>query len=49
MSDGLLSTYDHNGFFCEMFGRRGLSHTRKIRDRLDGMDIAMLRRRAGGA
>ncbi len=49
MSNGLLSTYDHNGFFCEMFGRRGLSHTRKIRDRLDGMDIAMLRRRAAGA
>ena len=32
-----------------MFGRRGLSHTRKIRDRLNKLDIATLRRRARGA
>ena len=46
---GLLAHYDHDDFYCEMFGRRGLSHTRRIRDRLNGMEIATLRRRAADA
>ncbi|MCE2510106.1 MAG: circularly permuted type 2 ATP-grasp protein [Alphaproteobacteria bacterium] len=46
---GLLSDYDSEGHFCEMFGRRGLSHTRKIRDYLDGLNIAALRARARDA
>lgn len=49
MTDGLLSAYDHDAFFCEMFGRRGLAHTKKIRDRLNGLDIATLRHRASDA
>ncbi len=32
-----------------MFGRRGLSHTRVIRNRLDGLDISGLRRRSRDA
>lgn len=47
--DGSLSQYEFNDFFCEMFGRRGLSHTRKIRDRLNKLDITTLRRRARDA
>ena len=46
---GLLSDYDPGGYFCEMFGRRGLAHTRPIRRHLDGMEIAALRRRARDA
>ncbi len=44
--DSLLAGYDAGEYFCEMFGRRGLSHTRAVRDRLNGLDIATLRRRA---
>lgn len=46
---GLLAGYDPGEFYCEMFGRRGLAHTRKVRTRLDGLDIANLRRRARDA
>jgi uncharacterized circularly permuted ATP-grasp superfamily protein len=46
---GLLADYDANDFYCEMFGRRGLSHTREIRDRLNRLDIATLRRRSRDA
>ena len=45
----LLSDYDPGRFYCEMFGRRGLAHTREIRQRLDALDIAGLRRRARDA
>ncbi|MDP6343026.1 MAG: circularly permuted type 2 ATP-grasp protein [Alphaproteobacteria bacterium] len=48
-SNGLLSDYDAGEFFCEMFGRRGLSHTRRIRQHLDGLEIAGLLRRARDA
>jgi hypothetical protein len=41
---GPLAGYDPMNFFCEMTGRRGLSHTRKIRERLAGLDSATLRR-----
>ena len=44
-----LDGYDAGGYFCEMFGRRGLGHTREIRKRLDALDIAALRRRARDA
>jgi uncharacterized circularly permuted ATP-grasp superfamily protein len=46
---GVLSGYDAGDFFCEMFGRRGLSHTRLIRNRIDALDIPGLRRRARDA
>jgi uncharacterized circularly permuted ATP-grasp superfamily protein len=46
---GVLSEYDPGEFFCEMFGRRGLSHTRLIRNRLDALDIPALRRRSRDA
>jgi len=46
---GPLSEYDHGEFFCEMFGRNGLSHTRKIREQLTKMDSATLRHRAKDA
>ncbi|MGB1547983.1 MAG: circularly permuted type 2 ATP-grasp protein, partial [Alphaproteobacteria bacterium] len=46
---GLLSDYDPGEYFCEMFGRRGLAHTRKIREYLDGLNIATLRARARDA
>ena len=48
-ADGPLAHYDPGEYFCEMFGRRGLSHTREIRKRLDRLDPAMLRRRAHDA
>ena len=41
--------YDPGEFYCEMFGRRGLGHTRHIRDRLERLDFAALRRRAQAA
>jgi uncharacterized circularly permuted ATP-grasp superfamily protein len=46
---GVLSGYDHGEFFCEIFGRRGLSHTRLIRARLADLDIPALRRRSRDA
>ncbi len=48
-SGGLLSAYDAGEFYCELFGRRGLSHTREIRRRLDALDTAGLRMRARDA
>ena len=47
--DGLLARYDPGEYFCEMFGRRGLAHTREIRARLNALDIGGLRRRARDA
>ena len=44
-----LAGYDQGDFFCEMFGRNGLSHTRRIRNLLGDMDAATLRRRAKDA
>lgn len=44
-----ISDYDQGEFFCEMFGRNGLSHTKKIRDQLAKMDAATLRHRAKDA
>lgn len=44
-----LDAYDAGDYFCEMYGRRGLGHTREIRKRLDALDIAALRRRARDA
>lgn len=46
---GPLAAYDQGEFFCEMFGRNGLSHTRRIREQLAAMDSATLRRRAKDA
>ncbi|NQV44758.1 MAG: circularly permuted type 2 ATP-grasp protein [Rhodospirillales bacterium] len=46
---GLLGGYDRGAYFCELFGPTGVGHTRKIRNHLDKMDIAMLRRRARDA
>lgn len=39
---GLLEGYDRGAFFCEMFGKSGLSHTAEIRKRLNGLDIREL-------
>ncbi|MCZ6887309.1 MAG: circularly permuted type 2 ATP-grasp protein [Gammaproteobacteria bacterium] len=47
--NGPLSDYDPGGNFCEMFGRSGLAHTRKIRGRLADLDSATLRRHARDA
>lgn len=46
---GVLSGYDPGPYFCELFGPKGVGHTRKIRTRLDRMDVATLRRRARDA
>lgn len=46
---GPLHGYDAGDFYCELFGKRGLSHTKGIRDRLNALDIASLRRRAKDA
>ena len=46
---GLLAGYDRGPYFCELFGPTGMGHTRKIRNRLDKMDISTLRRRARDA
>lgn len=48
-SDGLFNDYQHNEFYCEMFGRRGLGHTAEIRQRLNQFDLAALRRRSRDA
>ena len=48
-ASGVLEGYGADGFFCEMFGRRGLGHTRRIRERLERLDLAALRRRARDA
>lgn len=44
-----LEGYDAGGYFCEMFGRRGLGHTAEIRKRLNALDIAALKRRSRDA
>jgi uncharacterized circularly permuted ATP-grasp superfamily protein len=48
---GLLDAYDRGGFYCELFGdaRHAASHTRTVRERLDGLSLAELRRRAQAA
>jgi len=46
---GPLSDYDQGRFFCEMFGRRGLSHTAAIRQRLNNLDIRELTARSRDA
>ena len=46
---GVLKSYRPEELFCEMFGRRGLRHTRRIRERLERLDLAALRRRARDA
>ncbi len=45
---GLLSYYDRNGIYCEMFGGDALpaDHTSAIRDRLDKISLRGLRRRS---
>jgi len=37
-----LAGYDPGDFYCEMFGRHSLSHTRKIRERLSALDHSFL-------
>ena len=47
---GLFSDYvGSEQYFCEIFGRRGRGDVRKIQQRLDGLDISALRRRAKDA
>jgi len=50
-STGLLEHYDPGGFYCEVFGgpTHPADHTRAVRDRLDRMSLAELRRRAQAA
>jgi uncharacterized circularly permuted ATP-grasp superfamily protein len=50
-SAGLLHGYDPGGFYCEMFGdpKHPAGHTRVVRDRLDELSLAELRRRAQAA
>jgi len=44
-----FDAYDQGEYFCEMFGRNGLSHTRRIREQLTSMDSATFRRRSKDA
>jgi len=48
---GLLEDYDPGGFFCELSGAasRPAPHTRTVRERIDGLSLAELRRRAQAA
>ena len=46
---GVLNGYSSGEYYCEMFGRRGLAHTRLIRSHLGGLDIKGLRRRSRDA
>ena len=46
---GPLDAYDSGGFFCEMFGKRGLSHTAEIRKRLNALEIHELKARSKNA
>jgi uncharacterized circularly permuted ATP-grasp superfamily protein len=50
-SAGLLDGYDAGGFHCELFGAgsRPPPHTQTVRERLDGLSLAELRRRAQAA
>jgi uncharacterized circularly permuted ATP-grasp superfamily protein len=45
----MLSGYDPDGWYCELLGREHEAHTGEIARRLDGLDIAGLRRRARDA
>ena len=49
VAKGVLEGYSPKEFYCEMFGRRGLAHTRRIRERLEQLDLLALRRRARDA
>ena len=48
---GPLSGYDPGGFYCEMFGSPDspADHARRVRDRLNAMDLQRLRDRAADA
>ena len=48
---GLLQDYDPGGYFCELSGaaNRPAPHTRTVRERIDGLSLAELRRRAQAA
>lgn len=45
----LFEGYDPDGYFCELYGKRGLSHTRAIRNQLKKMDFKDLNRRSKDA
>ena len=45
----LLASYDSGGYYCEMYGRKGLSHTAEILRRLNAIDIGGLSARAKAA
>jgi len=45
----LFEGYDPDGYFCELYGKRGLAHTRPIRNRLRQMDFKDLNRRSKDA
>jgi uncharacterized circularly permuted ATP-grasp superfamily protein len=49
--EGLLDHYDPGGFYCEAFGgpQHPADQTRAVRERLAGMSLAELRRRAQAA
>ena len=48
---GLLEDYDAGGYYCEIFGaaKRPALHTRTVRERIDALSLAELRRRAQAA
>jgi len=48
---GLLEDYEPGGFYCELFGAAKMPapHTRTVRERIDGLSLAELRRRAQAA
>jgi len=48
---GLLEDYEPGGFYCELFGAAKLHapHTGTVRERIDGLSLAELRRRAQAA
>ena len=48
---GLLEDYDPGGFYCELVGAAKMPapHTRTVRERIDGLSLAELRRRAQAA
>jgi len=48
---GLLEDYESGGFYCEIFGAAKMPapHTRTVRERIDGLSLAELRRRAQAA
>jgi len=48
-TNGLLDGYDSGGFYCELYGRGGLAHTKEILSHLNAIDIGGLRRRARAA